>query len=139
MQELDSGEALTVIAIDGKKLRDATGSDPEFRLVARRWSARIRLRMDDAARILTIADGTLAEVNDAPTFWDPWDIDISAPAAAWEKLLAPVPRPMYQDIFPANLHGDFRIGGNLELLFGHYPAARRLIEILRAQAAQGTR
>lgn len=122
--------------IDGRKLCEATVNDPEFRLAARRWSVRIRLRSGASSRIITVDDGTLSEVNDAPTLWDPWDIDIAAPESAWNKLLAPVPPPMYQDIFPAQLHGDFTIGGNLELLFGHYPAARRLVEIMRAQAAE---
>lgn len=120
---------------DKQKFSDAVNADPEFKIAARLWNARLRLRIGERAFILSFADGTLAAVNDQPTIFDEWDIDIAGPADGWEKLLQPVPPPLYQDIFPAQLHKGFSLGGNLELLFAYYPAVRRMFDIMRGVIA----
>ena len=60
---------------------------------------------------------------------------IAAAPAEWEKLLAPVPPPFYQDPFGASLHHPVSLGGDPETLFAYYGALRRVIEILRRGAS----
>ncbi|MDP6429390.1 MAG: alpha/beta hydrolase [Rhodospirillales bacterium] len=118
--------------IDTESLAKLAGEDAEFRLAARLWRARIRFQIGgDQEFIVTVSDGVLTEINAAPMFWDPWDINIAGPSEGWDLLLRPVPPPLYQDIFPATLHKGFSIGGNLELLFSYFPAVRRFIELMR--------
>ena len=120
---------------DKQQFSDAVNADPEFQIAARLWNASLRLRMGDSTYILIFKDGVLAGVNDQPNIFDNWDIDIAGPADGWAKLLQPIPPPLYQDIFPAQLHKGFSLGGNLELLFAYYPAVRRMFDIMRGVVA----
>jgi hypothetical protein len=50
-------------------------------------------------------------------------------------MLAPTPKPFYQDLFGAMTHHGLTLEGDLlGRFFPHYPAARRLIELLRDTA-----
>jgi hypothetical protein len=116
---------------DVAALRDRIAADPELALAARFWSgalhlsiggARIALRFEPDAAIRIERDGAPA---------GPRDVEISAPDVEWEKLLAPVPAPFYQDVFGAALHHPVSLGGDFETLYAYYPAIRRVIELLR--------
>jgi hypothetical protein len=52
-------------------------------------------------------------------------------------LLAPVPRPFYQDLFGAQLHHDIELNANPLDFAPYYPALRRLLEILREARSAG--
>ena len=117
--------------IAADRLTTALNDDPEFRLCARMWDARIRYRMGDDGFILDIRRGEAAVVG-APGIFDDFTIEIAAGDDIWEKILAPVPPPFHQDQFPAQLHHGLRIAGDLESVFAYYGALRRITELLRA-------
>ena len=48
-----------------------------------------------------------------------------------DALLAALPPPFYQDLYPASLHHGFDVVGSLADYCAYYPAIRRLIEIMR--------
>ena len=113
------------------QLQDRLNGDPEFRLAARSWSAALRLDVGDASFRLRFDDGALVEV--APCAGDAdCDLFVGAPEDAWRELLAPVPRPFYQDLFGAALHHGVRLPEDPLRFAAYYPALRRLVQLLSA-------
>jgi hypothetical protein len=104
--------------------------DGEFRVASRSWEATLRLDLGPESHRLCFQDGRLREVGTCDPDAD-CDLHISAPLEEWEQLLAPVPRPFYQDLFGAQLHHGFQMNAELLDYAAYYPALRRLIEILR--------
>ena len=104
--------------------------DAEFRLHARFWTATVRLRIGRRNRRLRLQDGAVAAI-------EPWfgglaaNLAIGAPERDWQALLEPVPRPFYQDLYPATIHHQFDVIGDTASYCAYYPAIRRLIEIMR--------
>jgi hypothetical protein len=117
--------------IDAGRWRDIVNEDPEFLLAARDWTARLRVRMGDAEMIVGIRDGRIAAIESAPTPFHAWDAEIGGPRAGWEQFLEPLPRPFYQDLFPAMVHHGFTIAGDLESVFAYHPALRRMFDLMR--------
>jgi hypothetical protein len=113
-------------------VQEALNADPEFRLAARYWTARIKLTIGEGAYFLKITDGAVTSVSDTPTGFDSYTIEIGGPESDWEEILAEVPRPFYQDFFSAFLRHGFTLAGDLELLYAYYGAVRRMAEVLRA-------
>lgn len=111
--------------------RDALDHDPEFAIAARCWNTRVKLRFGAAAVIVRIADGRIAGVRSDATPFNEWQIEIAAPQEEWHRLLEPVPRPFYHDVFAASVHHGFTIGGDLESFYAYYPAVRRMFELMR--------
>lgn len=117
--------------LDWQALPDRVNADPEFRLAARSWSARLRLDVGDDSRRLRFEDGVLAEVE--PCAADaPCELFVGASAADWEELLAPTPRPFYQDLFGAGLQHGVRLPEDPLEYAAYYPALRRLVQLLSA-------
>jgi hypothetical protein len=114
-------------------LADALNQDYEFRYAARFLTAGLLLSSADERLLIRIENGQVTTLNPEPTFWDPWDIEISGPPDDWAKMLQAVPPPMYQDPLPAAAHTGFAMGGNLELLYAHYGIVRRLLHQLRSE------
>ena len=113
-------------------LPDAANRDGEFRIAARFWDCTLRLDEGDRGSTIRIENGQITAVEPAQAGAS-WDLRIAAPPEEWEKLLAPVPQPFYQDLQGAATHHGFVLEGDLEHhLFPYYPAVRRLIEILRS-------
>ena len=50
----------------------------------------------------------------------------------WRELLAPVPRPYYQDLFGAQLAHGVRLPADPLAYAAYYPALRRLMQLLSA-------
>ena len=117
--------------LDWEQLTDRANDDGEFHLHARFWSARIRVVHGERSTRLRIIDGTLADVGP----WNPADfgadLTIDADAAAWDAMLAPVPRPFYHDLWAASVHHGVQIIGNSHHRCAYYPAVRRLLELMR--------
>lgn len=113
------------------KLLARLKEDPEFGLMARMWDCRLRFRMGVDSFILVIRGGEATAVVEPAGLFDEWQIDISADEEVWRNILAPVPRPFFHDLFPAQLHHGLRMQGDLESLFAYYGAVRRLTEVLR--------
>lgn len=111
------------------ELVDAANLDPEFRNAARFWTARLRLEICEGAVQVHIADGKITGIESGGE--SAADLSISAPREEWEELLEAVPRPFYQDLFGALERHGFRLEGDLEGFYPYYPAARRLIELMR--------
>jgi hypothetical protein len=112
------------------ELAGRINEDGEFRLASRFWDASLRLDLGPESQRLRFQEGRLREIGPC----DPdahCDLRISASLEEWERLLAPVPRPFYQDLFGAQLHHGFELNADPIDYAAYYPALRRLVEILR--------
>ena len=116
--------------LDWKTLKDRANADGEFRLHARFWTGRLRIANGPQSTRIDLQEGAISVI-------EPWaasladDLSISASAAEWEALLAPVPKPFYQDLYAATIHHGFAATGNRTHFCAYYPALRRLIELMR--------
>jgi hypothetical protein len=113
------------------ELRDRVNADAEFRVAARFWEATLRLDVGDASHRLRFENGSLAAVE--PCRGDaPCDLFVAASEDDWRELLAPVPRPYYQDLFGAQLLHGVRLPEEPLAYAAYYPALRRLMQLLSA-------
>ncbi len=124
----------SIPGFDCSSIMAAANADPEFRIAARFWTARLRLDVGDARHILRIADGRVSDFSPAAEPNGALDMTVSAPAADWDELLAPIPKPFYQDLFAAAATGRFLLVPTDVTTFAYYPALRRLIEIMRGSS-----
>ena len=115
-------------ALPLESLPEAANLDEEFRIAARLWSTTLRLEAGNEVHRLCIEHGRIARLEHGA---GDADLCIRAPAEAWARLLEPVPRPFYQDLWGALAHHGFELSGDLERFYPYYPAVRRLIELLR--------
>jgi hypothetical protein len=119
---------MTLIAWEDLARR--VNQDVEFRLASRFWDATLRLDLGPESQRLRFQGGQLQEVWSCEADAE-CDVYISAPLEEWERLLEPVPRPFYQDLFGAQLHHGFQMNAEPLDYAAYYPALRRLVEILR--------
>ena len=119
---------MTLIAWD--ELAGRIHEDGEFRLASRFWNATLRLDLGSESRRLCFREGRLQEIEGCDPDAD-CDVHVSASLEDWERLLAPVPRPFYQDLLGAQLHHGFQMNAELLDFAAYYPALQRLVEILR--------
>ncbi len=106
------------------------GSDGEFRVASRQWTATLRLDVGDESHAIRLQDGRVESVSACPPAAD-CDIFITAPRDTWKEMLQPVPRPFYQDLLAAAMHHGVALNADLLEIAPYYPALRRLLEILR--------
>jgi hypothetical protein len=118
-----------------RTLPAAANDDAEFGIAARMWDADVVLASDGNAVKLKIAGGRITDVASASKS-SAAQIRVSGPENGWQEMLAPLPRPFYQDLFGASVHHGFTIEGAIEDIYPYYPALRRLIELLRLEAAR---
>jgi hypothetical protein len=83
------------------------------------------------AYVFRVQDGRLVEVLLAPTPFDEWDFEIAGPPEGWAEILAPAPKPFYQDVALAILRHGFSLGGDVESFFAYHAALRRVLEVMR--------
>lgn len=113
------------------ELRQRVNQDGEFRFAARAWDATLRLDMGETSQRLRFEDGRLADL--APCAVDaPCDLFVGASEDQWRELLAPIPRPYYQDLFGAALAHGVRLPEDPLAYAAYYPALRRLMQLLSA-------
>ena len=116
--------------LDFSTLPTRANADSEFALHARFWNATVKLRVGATRYRLDIRDGAL-------TGCAPWlgaiaaDLAIEADDEEWAKLLEPMPRPFYQDLYAATIHHGFSVSGDTLNYCAYYPALRRLVELMR--------
>jgi hypothetical protein len=116
--------------LDFPALSARANADGEFALHARFWNAVVKLRIGAANYRLDVRDGKLADCV-------PWlgtvacDLAIGADEDEWRRLLAPMPRPFYQDLYAATVHHGFSVTGDTVNYCAYYPAVRRLVELMR--------
>lgn len=119
-------------------IAELAGADGELRIAARMWNAVLRFDAGERALLFRFEGGRLASVtatgaSDAAA--QGYTVRVSAPEEGWRELLAPVPRPFYQDLYGAMSRHGFIADGDFESFFAYYPAVRRIIELLRAAGA----
>ena len=119
------------------ELAERVNADPEFRLSARLWDATLRLDMGDSSHSLRFEDGSLVDVSSCAA-GAACDLFVSASEDQWRELLAPVPRPYYQDLFGAQWQHGVRLPEDQVAYAAYYPALRRLIQ-LRSAAREDAR
>ena len=119
-------------------VRTKANADGEFSRHAKFWNATIRLGMGRRNVRLRIDDGVVDAIERGSGGMGV-DLAIQAPDADWDALLAALPPPFYQDLYPASLHHGFDIVGSLADYCAYYPAIRRLIEIMREAHVGETR
>ena len=116
------------------RLAARCNSDGEFALAARYWDGALRLSIGNTTVAFTVAGGEIMPApGDART--TSGYITLSGPGDVWDKLLAQVPPPMFNDIMPAAA-GGLVIQSDGEILWQYYPAVRRLIDLLREEVNQ---
>jgi hypothetical protein len=113
------------------ELPDRVNRDGEFRYAARLWDATLRLDIGDASHRLRFENGALVDVAPCPTD-APCDVFVGASEEEWRELLAPVPRPYYQDLFGAQWAHGIRMPEDPLAFAPYYPALRRLLQLLSA-------
>jgi hypothetical protein len=110
------------------------GADAEFRMAARYWTGSLRLEIGEEVIDLRIDDGVISAGGpDRPPGKGAGHIGLAGPDEVWNQLLAPVPRPFFNDIMPAQAFG-LRHEGDAETMWQYYPAVRRLVELMRTPA-----
>ena len=119
---------MALIAWD--ELARRVNEDGEFRLASRFWNTALRLDLGAESRRLRFQEGELREIGSCDSDLQ-GDLQISAPIEDWRRLLEPVPRPFYQDLFAAQIHHGFQMNADPVDYAAYYPALRRLVEILR--------
>ena len=123
-------------SLDWQKIQERLSEDFEFGHAARRWTTTLRLDIGDSSHRFTFSEGRLQSIEDtAPD--DDSELFISAPASDWDQLLAPTPRPFYQELAFAAAHHDFALNAEPRDYAAYYPAYQRLIQILREEVARG--
>jgi len=120
------------LTLDGDELHSALNDDEEFRLQARYWDGSLQLEFGEQVYVLRLAEGEVVEVSSSAVAQDePRTVIISAPVEDWAELLAPVPRPFYQEFYPAMWHHGFELRGDPDYVWPYYTALRRAGEVLR--------
>ncbi|MFN8555931.1 MAG: alpha/beta hydrolase [Dehalococcoidia bacterium] len=116
--------------INPTAVRDAANADPEFQIAARYWNGALRLEVGSEAYAIRVRDGRVAEFAPAGDNGGAYDLRIAAPAEEWDRLLEPMPKAYYQDVFTASRMHNVTVEGEMERYFPYHPAVRRLIEVM---------
>ncbi len=112
-----------------ERLAQRCRNDGEFGLAARYWDGSLVLDLDGELLEFRLADGRISGAEspaEGPL------VTIRAPKDVWDRMLADVPPPLYNDIIPAARFG-LRIEGEMETFWQYYPAIRRLVDLLREE------
>ncbi len=121
------GGRLSTITLTSERIAERCRGDGEFRLTARYWDGSLTLNLGDSALSFEIRAG---EIHPAPAA--PADITIRAPHDVWDRILAAVPPPRFNDIMPARAFG-LVVDGDDEMFCQYYPAIRRLVDLIREE------
>lgn len=123
--------ALASIATLAERLVRRATVDGEFGLYARYWSGSIAIDIGDKRLAFLLDDGQI-DVAHPGAASGPGHIGLAAPRDVWEKILAPVPQPFFNDIMPARAAGVVLTGED-ETIWQYYPAVRRLVDLVREE------
>lgn len=105
--------------------------DGEFRLSARYWSGSVAIDIGEETLAFLLDDGRI-DVAHLGAASGSGHIGLAASREVWEKILAPVPPPFFNDIMPARGFG-LALTGEDETVWQYYPAVRRLVDLLREE------
>ena len=118
---------MTTMSITSERLATLCRADGEFRLTARYWDGGLTVDLAGTALNFTIRSGEIQPATNAAA-----DITIRAPRDVWDRILAAVPPPRFNDIMPARAFG-LSVEGDDEMYCQYYPAIRRLVDLLREE------
>ena len=116
---------------DCPRILAAARADPEFNLAARFWDGDLRLEAGDEAVVLEMRGGKAADLGPAAAATSSPAIRVAATPEQWREMLAPVPRPFYQDVNAAVFHHGVTLDAPVTEFGPHYRAIARLIELMR--------
>jgi len=122
-----------MLPFDSSRLVAALNDDGEFRVAARLWTGAIRLDSGAEPYLLTMEDGRAIDFEPAIDD-DAAELRIAATPEQWEQLLAAEPRPFYHDLYAARTWQGVTFEGDQERWAPHYPAVRRMLEVMRGLA-----
>ena len=123
--------ATTGTAALADRLVRCAAVDGEFRLSARYWSGSLAIDIGDDTLSFALDQGGISVAAGAAAM-GPGHIGLAAPREIWDKILAPVPPPFFNDIMPARALG-LVLTGEDETVWQYYAAVRRLIDLLREE------
>ena len=114
-----------------RQLLDRMNSDGAFGLVARDMNLNLSITVEDEARLIKFRDGAMHSVDRFVPLTEPVDIAINGSKAFWQKILAPVPPPRFQNLYAAVRAGTCEVSGNAELYSAYFAALTRMIDVMR--------
>ena len=128
MSELDA------LAIPVDAVLEGVNGDPEFRIAARFWNARIRFYTNEADEyFMHIRDGRVVDFVSGSDGYQQSTIYVGGPRATWHDILKPEPARFCNDFFPAAIHRGMRLGGDLSSLYAYYGALQRILAVMRRE------
>lgn len=120
------------VVIPTEAVRDRLNADPVFAHAARRWSTQLLVRVGEEGYVLVIREGVVTRFEAGADQFDRYDAVLGGTDHDWAELLAPVPRPFYQDFFGAFFQHGFEMAGDLDAVFSYYWALLRFLDVARA-------
>lgn len=125
---------MTVCLLDAARAeawRQSINSDGEFKLKSRDMALSLSVQIGDERRLLVFRDGRLVSIAKFMALAEPVDVTIKGSVEFWQKLLAKVPPPRFQNLYAGVRFGTCEVSGNGELYFAYFAAITRLIEAMR--------
>jgi hypothetical protein len=113
------------------RLLDRMNNDGAFSLVARDMNLNLSIKIDHEARLIKFRDGAVHSIDRFVPLTEPVDIAINGSRAFWQKILAPVPPPRFQNLYAAVRAGTCEVSGNAELYSAYFAALTRMIDVMR--------
>jgi hypothetical protein len=120
------------VKLSSKDLQNALNDDSEFRIAGRYWDGSLRFEFGTDVYRLQLLGGEVVSIDSTVAEPGRGDVVIKAPVEDWIELLNAVPRPFYQEFYPASMHHGFRLEGDSDYIWPYYWALRRSGEILRS-------
>ena len=121
-----------MVTIDAEGVLQRAKSHKAFLLAARYWTARVAFEFGAERYVLEVVDGQPTAFAAAPSSDDSCDVRVRGSAAAWDKLLMPVPPPQFDHLSYKNARGDLSVEGDVVTAVGPYFAAlQEFVAVLR--------
>src|SRR4051812_18541629 len=121
-----------MFAFDTDAITQQANSNPAFLLTARYWTGLVGFDLETDRFELQMEDGKVSRFSTVDRLDGEYNIKLSGPAGAWDKLLEAVPPPRYDHIGTGNQATGFSMEGDMVGAIGPYFAAvQEFIAILR--------
>ena len=120
-------------------LKKKVNNDPEFATVGRLMQVNFLWELGETRLLFIVKEGKIDDikVNDEITFNDSWAFSLRGSKESWEKFLAPVPPPMYNDIWAMVVQvEDVELNGNRLVAMQNIRALSRLMTLTRIQESR---
>lgn len=111
--------------------RNAVDEDPEMHYVGRFFDADFLLDIGGREFLLKVRDGKIRDTVESPTAMDPWSFALRWSLEDWKQFMAPVPPPMYTDIFAGMYERGLVFHGDTKILMQNIKALFRMLDVMR--------